>query len=63
MLRVANLEYSMSRVVILRDDNDETSIAFWNERAPWTRAMKRVNGETMAYACRNFVCELPVTML
>ena len=62
MLHVANLEYSMSRVVILRDDNDETAIAFWNGRAPWTNAMTKVDGTTTAYACRDFVCELPVTI-
>ena len=61
MLRVVNIEYSMSRVVILRDENDESAIAFWNHRAPWTSAMTQLDGQTTAYVCRDFACQSPTT--
>ena len=61
MLRVANIEYSMLRVVILRDENDAASISFWNHRAPWTQTMQKLDNQTTAYVCRDFACQSPTS--
>ncbi len=62
LLRVVRIEYSISRQIILRDENDASSIQFWNERAPWTQAMTLQNKRATAYVCQNFACQNPTTL-
>ena len=61
LLRALRIEYSISRAIILRDENDAISTQFWNERAPWTSSMKQLQGRATAYVCHNFACQNPTT--
>ena len=46
-------------MTIVRDANrKEAALA---KRLPWMAAMDVINGRGVAYVCRNFTCEAPIT--
>ncbi|HVF85201.1 MAG TPA: thioredoxin domain-containing protein [Abditibacteriaceae bacterium] len=61
LLQTVRIEYSMARSVIVRDENDVHSTAYWNERAPWSKEMAQRDNRATAYVCRDFACQNPTT--
>lgn len=58
MIDAVRTKYSPSKVVLLKDDGEESNIT---DIAGFTKGQSRLDGKATAYVCLNHVCNLPTT--